>query len=380
MPTSSTTPDTGPDLTGRLARVADRGLRWHGRTEQPDPDSIQRIVVLKPCCLGDMLMATPAVRALNQHAPNAGIAIVTDQWTRPAVETNPRIDRIISHPSPGGIRGAVQLAWQLRPFSFDVGISLDRSPMTALSLALARIPVRAGIDSHGRGIGLTHRVSPETETHETDLYLAVLKTLGIDSRSSVPEYHIPDETIASVNQMLPDRDEKRLVVIHPGGAVNPGVAMLEKRWPATNFGELAALLIREANAKVVLIGSESDQGAVETVRDFARAPVIDLCGQLSLPEVAALCQRASLFVGNDSGVTHLASAVGTPVVAIFGPTNPGRYRPLGRKVVVCAQEESWNAPDPGDLRSARRNALPDIAEVPLPKVLNGCLELLGGSA
>lgn len=324
-------------------------------------------------------MATPALRALNQHYPNARITVVTDRWTRPAIETNPRVEQIVDWPDRSGPGAGVRLGYGLRAHRFDIGVALDRSPVAALALRAAGIPVRAGIDSASRGIGLTHRVHPVPDQHETALYLSVIGGLGVEDPVEAPEYHVPDQTLADASEMVPSEGAGPVVVVHPGGAVNPGTQMLEKRWPATSFGELAALLVREAGATIVLVGSGTDRSAVDTVRDFARVPVIDLCGQLSLPQLAAVAKRASLYVGNDSGTSHLASAVGTPVVTIFGPTSPKRYRPLGHRSVVCAPDASWSIAGDIDLRYSGRENLPNIASVPVPQVLNACLELLGGS-
>lgn len=361
--------------------LANRFLKPRSRPEDFHLDGIRRIVVIKPCCLGDMLMATPVIRALDQLAPDAEIYVATDHWTQPAIETNPRLDGLIRYPTSGSIRTAFQLGWQLRRLNFDLGVSLDRSPVPALAMRIAGIPVRAGINSQQRGIGLTHAVVPESGQHETDLYLSTLSVLGISGLTTHPEYYLSDDALSSTRDRLPaPTPDRPLVVIHPGGAVNPGVAMLEKRWPATSYGELASLLGQQANATVVLVGAESDRNAVNTVREFARGPVIDLCDQLSLDELAAVVSRASLYVGNDSGTTHLASAVGTPVVAIFGPTSPRMYRPLGRRTRVCAPKESWDFEPVTDLRYTNRANLPDIARVPIPEVLNACIELLGGAS
>lgn len=379
MPNNSQTETERRAESGRLIRWAEGLLRPRSQPHISEPDDIQRIVVIKPCCLGDMLMATPALRALSTHFRRAEITVVTGEWTQPAIETSPRIDQLIRYPDANSYWTAIQTARLMRPFRFDIGISLDRSPVTALSLWLAGIPVRVGINSGSRGLGLTHRVEPETGQHETDLYLSVLKSIGIESNQRDPEYAVPDDVLARVSELVPARKDRPLVVIHPGGAVNPGVAMLEKRWPATNFGELAHLLAHEAGATVVIVGSDSDREAVNTVKQFASVPVVDLCGQLSLPELAGFCKQASLYIGNDSGTTHLASAVGTPVVAIFGPTNPRRYAPTGRRTRICAPQASWDLNSDDDLRSIDRTTLPNIASVPLPNVLNACLELLGGA-
>jgi heptosyltransferase II len=375
---NSKTQSNNLTLSDRLLGLADRALRPRNQPDLPPDVDVRNIVVIKPCCLGDMLMATPVIRSLSQRFPEADLTVATSEWSQPAIQTNPRIDHLIIYPQSNPLTTAVQVAWYMRPFKFDLGVSLDRSPVVPLALRLAGVPIRVGIASGSRGLGLTHRVVPERDQHETDLYLATLHALGIDESARNPEYHVPDDALVRVREFIPGGGDRNIVVLHPGGAVNPGVAMLEKRWPATNFGELAQLLFREANAIVVVVGTESDRGAAETLKEFAHVPVIDLCGRLSLPELAALISKASLFIGNDSGTTHLASAVGTPVVAIFGPTNPNRYRPLGRRTRICAPKESWSLEDPGDLRVTDRALLPDIANVPLPAVLNACLELLKG--
>jgi heptosyltransferase II len=367
------------DYTGTVSRILDFALRPRSHANDVQEVSVQRVLIIKPCCLGDMLMATPVVRAVSQQLPEASISVATTEWTKPAIETNPRVDQVIRYPPEGTLRSAIRLGWALRSHRYDLGVSLDRSPGCALAMAVAGIPNRLGIDSNGRGIGLSHRVSPQSDQHETELYLSVIESFGFEPSKTHPEYQVPDDAIVSINQLIPDNRERKLVILHPGGAMNPGVAMLEKRWPATNFGELAALLENECNSTVVLVGSETDRDAISTTKDFARAPVIDLCGQLSLPQLAALASRADLYIGNDSGTTHLASAVGTPVVAIFGPTNPQKYRPLGRRTRICATDDSWNISGAIDLRSADRGRLPDIATVPLPTVFNACIELLEGA-
>jgi heptosyltransferase II len=367
------------DFTGTFARLLDRVLRSRKPVSGPEDLTVERIVVIKPCCLGDMLMATPVLRALSQRFPDASLAVATGEWTQPAIETNPRVDQIIRFPESGSLRSAIQLGWLLRSYRFDLGISLDRSPASALALRIAGIPIRCGIDSQGRGVGLTSRVEPTPGQHETELYLSTLEPFDVEHLTEYPEYYVPDEATLKTRSLVPDSGDRPLVIVHPGGAVNPGVEMLEKRWPATSFGELVSLLSQEANATVVLVGTESDRNAVDTTKQFAQVPVIDLCGQLSMPELAAVTRAADLYVGNDSGTTHLASAVGTPVVAIFGPTSPNRYRPLGRKTRVCAPQASWDLQEQGDLRTMTRAQLPDISEVPLPAVLNACLDLLNGS-
>lgn len=348
----------------------------------PWPQHPERILVIKPCCLGDVLMATPALRALHLAFPGASIDVAVTAWAAPGLDGNPRVRRLVRYPDRATPQAVLRLGLRLRRERYQLGIGLDRSPVVNLLLWLAGIPVRAGIDSQRRGVLLTHRARPRPGQHETELYLEVLGQVSIEPQGLHPEYELsPDAREAAQRKLagLGIQDAApALVVIHPGGAVNPGTTMLSKRWPPERYAALIDRLATEWGATVVLTGNASDRAAVEAVKRAARSSVYDLCEQLSLPELAALCAEAQLFVGNDSGVSHLAAAVGTPTVTIFGPTSPLQYRPLGPRSRVCAPEASWRLPTGVDLRRGQR-AVPalDIRQVTVDEVYDACALLLG---
>uniref|UniRef100_A0A7C2WID8 lipopolysaccharide heptosyltransferase II n=1 Tax=Thermorudis sp. TaxID=1969470 RepID=A0A7C2WID8_9BACT len=351
----------------------------------PWPQHPERILVIKPCCLGDVLMATPALRALHLAFPQASIDVAVTAWAAPVLDGNPRLRRLVRYPDRATPQAALRLGLRLRRERYQLGIGLDRSPVVNLLLWLAGIPVRAGIDSQRRGLLLTHRARPRPGQHETELSLEVLGQLGIEPQGLHPEYEISLEAQESVRHTLAglgiQSGARALVVIHPGGAVNPGTTMLSKRWPPERYAELIDRLVVDHGVAVVLVGGSSDREAVEAVKQAARSSVYDLCEQLSLPELAALCAEAQLFVGNDSGVSHLAAAVGTPTVTIFGPTSPLQYRPLGPRSRVCAPEASWRLPTGVDLRRGQREdpAL-DIRQVTVDEVYGACAHVLGQAA
>lgn len=356
---------------------------WPGRS--PWPQHPERILVVKPCCLGDVLMATPALRALHLAFPQASIDVAVTAWAAPVLDGNPRLRRLIRYPDRATPQAILRLGLRLRRERYQLGIGLDRSPVVNLLLWLAGIPVRAGIDSRRRGLLLTHRARPRPGQNETELYLEVLEQLGIEQEGLHPEYEVPPGARAAVDRLLADlRIQDRasaLVVVHPGGAVNPGATMLSKRWPPERYAELIDRLVVDHGVAVVLVGGSSDREAVEAVKQAARSSVYDLCEQLALPELAALCAEAQLFVGNDSGASHLAAAVGTPTVTIFGPTSPLQYRPLGPRSRVCAPEASWRLPTGVDLRRGQlEDPALDIRQVTVDEVYGACAHVLGQAA
>lgn len=365
---------------GLLARGVDGLIRSRDSQAPIGPEGVRRLLVVLPCCIGDLLMATPALRALRKHFTGAEIFVATTEWSAPALQDNPNVSGLIRYPSDGSVIRVAGLGRRLRDREFDIGIGLDRSPTVNTMLVLAGIPERVGIDSQGRGVGLTRSVIPVPRQHETDLFLSVIASLGVPPAGRQPEFFIHESFRTAMSDRVP-RADGPIVVIHPGGAVNPGASMFSKRWPAVRFGELASLLAVECGASIVVVGAESDRDAVQTAIDFTDAPVTDLSGNLTVDEVAALVRHASVYVGNDSGMSHLAAAVGTPTVTIFGPTNPARYRPLGPNAIVCAPVDDWSSyPEIVDLRVPEEISPEfDIREVEVAQVLTACREALANA-
>ncbi|HVX30600.1 MAG TPA: glycosyltransferase family 9 protein [Nitrolancea sp.] len=373
-------PEAGPRdrLVELAARSVDRVTRAGARGNEIDPSSVARILVIKPCCLGDLLMATPALRALKKSFPSASIHVMTTEWCDPALARNPNVTATFRYPDRMTVARYLVLARRLKERRYDIGIALDRSPLVNGLLRLAGIPIRAGINSAGRGIGLTHRVPPNPEMHESELYLSVVGTVGAKADTLVPEFHPSESARAHARELIAGSSPPR-VVIHPGGAVNPGARMLSKRWPAIMFGELASNLIHQYQADIYVIGADSDRDAVQTTVDFTDGPVANLSRRLSLDETGALCEYADLYIGNDSGMSHLAAAVGTPTITIFGPTDPNLYRPLGPRSIVCAPDGPAHARRPRDLRGAHLSDSPDvdISTVSVEAVMQACADILG---
>ncbi len=289
-----------------------------------------RILVIKPCCLGDVLMTTPTIAALRTRYPRSTIHYAVGHHAGPAICGHPEIGALLdAGPGAGrGRRALLGLLRRMRAGRYDICLVLERSPLFALLPLLAGIPVRAGIDSGGRGFALNVRVPWDESLHEADLYLRVAGALGCPTEG----HHLRFEP-GEVATLLVDAIWRRhtlhgpVVAIAPGGGTNPGMDLPEKRWPPARFAALADLLHEDVGATIVLLGGPHDQAACTAVRAAMHAPCLDLSGEAPFAERGALLQRCSLYVGNDSGPTHLAVAVGCPVVAIFGPTDVALYGP-----------------------------------------------------
>jgi ADP-heptose:LPS heptosyltransferase len=221
---------------------------------------------------------------------------------------------------------------------------LDRSPLLNLLPWLAGAKIRAGINSQGRGFALNVFARLEKQTplqHEAAVYLEVARGLSANITGSRLEFYPSEEARLEVAAFLAHNiaPEKPLAVIHPGGGHNPDTVVLSKRWPPERFAAIAARLV-EYGYNVAITGASDDRCLVDELcnhlPETARPSVISAAGRFDIDRNGALFEKARLFVGNDTGLMHLAVACGARVVAIFGPSNPLAYGPYTSKGAYVA--------------------------------------------
>ncbi|MFI5266488.1 MAG: glycosyltransferase family 9 protein [Chloroflexota bacterium] len=331
-------------VTGRLASREDT-------VPPPNPS----FVVLKRCCLGDVLASTAVLDAIHRRYPLARIDYATSPYSAPALAGNPDATRVIAP--------TVQ---ELRRGQYDVAITLERSPAVGMLPWLAGIPIRVGPNNLSRGFAHNLRVACVPDRSEAEIALDCVTALDIPVAGARPKFCPSSADAARAEKLLPGTE---WVAIAPGGGVNPGMQLITKRWPPERFAALAGRLYEERGLRAVLIGGPGDEASSAAVVAAAKDPPLDLAGGMSLGETAALIQRCRLFVGNDSAPLFLAAAVGTPWVGIFGPSDPIRHRPLGTGEIVAATIP----------RSAYRNGFAQtdcIAMVRVEEALAACLRVI----
>jgi heptosyltransferase-2 len=307
------------------------------------PQDLQKILIRSTNWIGDAVMTTPAVRTIRRNFPEAEITLLVLPWVADVFRASPRVDRILSYERAGrhaGLRGKIALAAQLRRERFDAAILLQNAFEAAFITMLAGIPVRAGYTTDGRGLLLTHRVRRTAgikKEHQVHYYQEMVRGLGCVPGADDLELVVPQEGEQWATDFLREiaKAGRKIIGLNPGASYGPA-----KRWPAEKFAALAGELHRSIDSVLILFGTDADRQAAEKIKGACgeSSRVMDLTGRTTLAQAMGLIRRCHAFVTNDSGLMHVAAALATPTVAIFGSTNPLTTGPFSDKTSIIRSE------------------------------------------
>jgi len=299
------------------------------------PVNPRRIVLILPCCIGDVVLATATLKALRRAYPAAHITWAIGTWAKGVVEHHDLLDALLDTGDAalpvGSVGNLLAFARRLRAGRYDLAVSLVRSPLMSAATLLSGIRLRAGLDSGGRGFGynIRARIDPHQPRHEAEVYLDVARALGAntsDCWANMPVYWAEREYLRRL--LLEQGVREPFMVVNPAGGRNPGMVMDAKRWPPQHFAALAERLAARLNARVVLLAGPDDGAVVEVVRSKLDSQPPAFVGNLTFGQIAALASLSILYIGNDTGLTHLAAAAGARTAMILGPSDPARYAPF----------------------------------------------------
>jgi lipopolysaccharide heptosyltransferase II len=292
-----------------------------------DWKSVNKVLVIRLRSIGDTVLSTPTLRKLREALPHAKIDVLLEDWVAPVLEGFNEVDEIITVSK--SLTSRVATAHRLRKESYDVVLNLHGGTTSGLITRATGAKYRIGYAGYQYAF-LYNRLAPpasefwqRAETHSAEQQIALLGLTGLPV-DSCPKTNLTvnQESLRSVEQKLHEigiSAENPFVLIHPAAAYET------KRWSSENF----ASVIRHAYKKkfaAVLVARKEEARLVEDIDQNLERPALSLLG-LSLPEVTALASRAALFVGNDSGIAHIAAAVDTPTVVIFGSSNSVHWKP-----------------------------------------------------
>ena len=277
--------------------------------------------------IGDMVLLTPALRALKRAYPESNLTLLLRPLVANLMEPHPYVDTcIVDTKNRGRYRSLTELMRRIRRAAFDVAVVLHPTSFrNALLPFLARVPMRVGTNVNGRGMLLTVSRKDDTSVHEVYRYLRVLQLLDIDTSLDSLEFWHTDTERRIIQDLL---DAENISSTNRLIALNLGTTWRTKRWDIANFAAVIEQIARLApDVRIVLTGSSNELALVDALP--TSLPIINLVGKTSILQLGALLERCEVCLTCDSGPMHIAAAVGTPTVALFGPTDPVRHKPYG---------------------------------------------------
>ena len=324
------------NATEILTLIASTAVQWlfYRKRWFPKDFAPERILVIKLDHLGDVLLATPVFSNLRRAYPNAELHALTGTWSRVVLEKHPEVNKVIEYNSPffsrtgqpTPLRETFKLYRQLRRQKYDLMVELRGDWRTVWFAFLRLTPrrlSRAALQIANR-LGLAQF----SGTHETTRNLDVLRQAGVPTPVQTAVFSVTAENKKWASDLLATYQIERrcpLIAIHPGSPIPL------KRWMPERYAELADWLIAQKRAQILFVGVKDELPIVTEIQALMRGESINIAGKTTLTQLASILHTCTVFIGNDSGPMHLAAAVGTQTIGLYGPGDPTRFGPAGEK-------------------------------------------------
>jgi lipopolysaccharide heptosyltransferase II len=319
-----------------LADLALAPLRWTQSHRQHTTPAPARILLLRLERIGDLLMVLDAIAAARATWPDAEVDLAVGSWNAPLAACLPDISRVHVLDVPWLAREGTGQSWPAlvqharawRTHRYDLVVNFEPDIRSNLLAWLTGAPRRLGYWTGGGGAWLTDPLAYAAQSHVSENALDLLRHASGGSLATPADGPrlVPDAKARAAAEAIVLPADRRLIGMHVAGGRE------SKQWHLARFADVGRALAGDDATTLVLTGGSGDRALVNQVRTaLADAPVIDAAGVLDLPATAALLARLDVLITGDTGPMHLAAAVGTPVVALFGPSDPRRYGPLGAR-------------------------------------------------
>jgi predicted lipopolysaccharide heptosyltransferase III len=303
-----------------------------------DWSAVRKVLLVRLRSIGDTVLATPSILALKRFLPNVTVDILVEDWVAPLLNNHPHVDNVVVL-ERGGFMARARVARELRAANYDVVYNLHGGTTATFLTRATGARHRVGFETYQYAQLHNHQApSPlllwgQQKTHSVEQQLALLGWTGVPVTDRPrTQLGIATEATAKINQLLAQAGltGRKIALIHPAAA------FATKQWATENFARVAEA-VSERGFDPVAIAAPNEKELLEKLRAEASAKITIF--DLSLPEVTALAAQSQLFVGNDSGIAHIAAAVGTPAVVIFGSSNIAHWRPWNSAPAEVVYEE-----------------------------------------
>lgn len=283
---------------------------------------MDKILIIQTAFLGDVILTAPLIKALYEGLNKPEITIITTPQGKEILTANPCLSEIIPYDkkkSMKGPAGFLKIAGRIRKRGFDLAVLPHRSLRSASLAFLGKIKQRIGFDASTGSFLLTEKVVYQRGLHEVERNLELARKLGISGGEWRPELFVSQRTEEKATQFFSQEglSPAELIV-----GLNPGSIWATKRWLPEGFARVGDMMAERLGGQVILFGSPEDIPLVNQIAGAMKNKPVIAAGKTGLADLASFFKRCHLFITNDSGPMHIAAAVSTPVVGIFGATTP----------------------------------------------------------
>ena len=312
----------------------------------------KRILIVRLGAIGDVIRTLPALRALRNNLPEAYIAWVVEDRADSLLEDHPDLDAVFIVPRKKWVQNRLKLftikeVWgfirSIRRQAFDVALDFHSLFKSGLVTLLSGAPVRAGFSRkfsrEGSHLFMNRHVSlPDKKINRVERNLLLVQDFGLDVTEHDPIIPISPRDREFVDTIIPSNPSAPngpRILIHPGSSPSTPY----KRWEWRRFAQLADMLIQKYGGKIFFTAGADERELVKSIVEVMKESHYVLCRTETLTQLAELMRRCDLYIGNDTAPMHLASFIGTPVIALFGPTDPIENAPYGKAKSIILRKD-----------------------------------------
>jgi lipopolysaccharide heptosyltransferase II len=289
--------------------------------------NVNRVLVVRLRSIGDTVLSTPSLIALRRFLPDAQIDILLEDWVAPVLDGFDAVDKVLTVAKDSKARA--KLARKIRKTKYDVAFNLHGGTTATFFVRASGAKHRIGYKNYQYSFLYNHLLSSASDfwqkefTHSAEQQLALLGFVGIPVKDKPKtQLTVSDNALKSVNSKLNSKlkiQNSKFALIHPVAAFDT------KQWATENFAQVAEFL-GEKGFQIIIVATKKEREVLDNLEKLSQVPIITF-DDLTLPEITALASASKIFVGNDSGIAHIAAAVQTPSVVIFGSSNRNHWRP-----------------------------------------------------
>lgn len=304
-------------------RHGDAATRRRGEI---DWKTVKRVLVVRLRSIGDTVLATPSLIALRRFLPDARIDILLEDWVAPVLEGFDAVDNVLTV-SRNSKKSRFETARQIRRYGYDVAFNLHGGTTATFFVRVSGARHRVGFSHYRYQFLYNHLFSSSADFWKSSLIHSAEQQLALLGFTGVPVEDRPKSRLAVTEKARNSIEEKLQITNYKSkiALIHPVAAFDTKQWATENFARIAEFL-SEKGFQPVAVATKKEREVLENLKKLSSAPIV-IFDDLTLPEITALASRAAIFVGNDSGIAHIAAAVRTPSVVVFGSSNRVHWRP-----------------------------------------------------